>query len=223
MNIVEKFETFEDWANNYEKRYSRKENASVQLNSDGIYITDLTHALERGKDVDSYTIRWDRWKYDTVSILNFVAHFDYNLNKILEFLKSLEYQEYRGTKFEFQNGEYSYEVEIFQTIRKGVRVFSPFALGRLKPLKTAPKKWTVNHAIRAIVNGQVKNLKCDGYYTDDYAYDAADNFGKREISAPLDFAKRIVESPSGWWVLESGRQIHLSCYHFDNNSFEMNL
>ncbi len=72
---------------------------------------------------------------------------------------------------------------------KGSAVFSPFHLGRVKPLKEEPKKWTIVHLRRALANGQFRAFKSDYHYTDDYALDAASNFGEGYIPNPLRYFK----------------------------------
>jgi hypothetical protein len=115
-------------------------------------------------------------------------------------------------------------VSVYAGSEPGIRVFSPFQLGRLKPLDREPKKWTVKHAIRAIANGQFDSLRCRGQYTDDYAFDASRNYGEGEIEAYLPFIRKIVESPSGWRVYDDGRGVvSLCCHHFDNNEIKVNL
>lgn len=71
---------------------------------------------------------------------------------------------------------------------------------------------------------QCADLKCNGRYSDDYARDAAEGFGKGEIRSPLAFAQRIVESPTGWWCGSDGAgRVSVSCFHFDSNSFRLDL
>lgn len=110
--------------------------------------------------------------------------------------------------------------------RPATRTFSPFDLDRLKPLK-APLtgKWTLAHARRALANGQYENLRCNGHYTDDYADDAARDFCRGEIKAPLEFLRKLVEDPSGWWTLlnEESKSVSVCCHSFDSNSFALKL
>ena len=101
--------------------------------------------------------------------------------------------------------------------RKGVRTWSPFV--SLAPLKALPAKWTVAHVTRALCNGQFRELKCRGVYTDDYAGDAALDFRRGVISNGLAFARRIVESPSGWWAHGTDGGVSICCHTFDCNSF----
>jgi hypothetical protein len=85
-------------------------------------------------------------------------------------------------------------------------------------------KWTLRHAIRALVNGQFEWLKCTGYYTDDYAWDMAMNYRQGEIPDAVSFAADVLESPSGWWV--SGREenvVYMCCHSFDNNEFKFKV
>lgn len=115
------------------------------------------------------------------------------------------------------------QLEIRRSALPAIRVFSPLHLHRLKRLERAPKRWTIPHVIRALVNGQCADLRCNGQYTDDYARDAAEDFGRGEIRSALAFAQRIVESPSGWWCSANGDRVSVCCHHFDNNSFRLDL
>ncbi len=106
---------------------------------------------------------------------------------------------------------------------KGVRVFSPFA--ELSRLPSPPSKWTVSHVIRALWNGQFKDLKCQGQYSDDYAGDAARNYGIGDIHDGRVFAQKLIEHPAGWWASGAGdgSRVSICCHHFDSNSFIFNL
>jgi hypothetical protein len=98
------------------------------------------------------------------------------------------------------------------------RVFDP-TLKAYNPLKEIPAKWTLTHVVRALLNGQAENVKCTGVYTDDYAYDAASNFGIGEINAK-NLAIRLIECPSGWHAYaEADGTVHVNCHSFDNNKF----
>jgi len=102
---------------------------------------------------------------------------------------------------------------------KAIRIM-PVDLSVIKPLKEEPKKWTLRHAIRALVNGQFQNLRCKGRYTDDYAFDNAINFSCGIIENAVVFVEKIVESPSGWWVsANQNGQVSICCHHFDSNEF----
>ena len=71
----------------------------------------------------------------------------------------------------------------------------PLDLSTIKPLKAEPKKWTLPHVVRALVNGQFQGLRKNYYMTDDYAYDNAVNFREGEISDVIGFVQGIVENP----------------------------
>src|SRR5690606_6225857 len=93
---------------------------------------------------------------------------------------------------------------------------------KIKPIKK-PEKWTVAHVWKAILAGQIYKGVKDGYYTDDYAHDAAVNFktGSR-IHLP-SLAKKVIENPSGWRVYvdkeENGiTQLSFNCHSFDCNT-----
>ena len=105
--------------------------------------------------------------------------------------------------------------------QKAVRVFPILNCDRIKPLKAKPQRWTIPHVIRALVNGQFESLKCNGRYTDDYAWDDALNFRRGEINNAICFAKRIYEEPSGWWCgEEKNGLVSICCHTFDLNEFK---
>lgn len=53
-------------------------------------------------------------------------------------------------------------------------------------------------------------------YTDDYAWDAATDFGRKELAPQeiLQLAKDIEKSPSGWVATPVEGMVSLRCYHF---------
>lgn len=116
------------------------------------------------------------------------------------------------------------EEEAWWSVRKANRVFPLEPRKVYKRLDAKPEKWTLPHLIRALVHGQYDDLRCRGVYTDDYAYDAAVNFQEGLIDANR-LAKRIIESPSGWWVGREDEKGEMSvcCHHFDNNKVRINL
>ena len=96
----------------------------------------------------------------------------------------------------------------------------PLDLSIIKPLTKMPKKWSIPHIVRALVNEQYENLKKNSYYTDDYAWDNACNFREGRISDAIEFARGIIEHPDGWraWINTNG-VVSLNCYSFNNNEF----
>lgn len=115
-------------------------------------------------------------------------------------------------------------IKIYKGKKRAVDVFNPLTIKETyKPLKEAPKKWTLTHAIRAIVNSQFEDLKCDGVYTDDYAYDNAVNFQIKEIKNTAPFLEKIIQHKSGWRVYEYDGKIHINCHSFDTNSFKLKI
>jgi len=81
-------------------------------------------------------------------------------------------------------------------------------------------KLTKNGAIRRpsllkiLRSGKIK-IRCTGNYSDDYAFDAANNFGRDAEVDAAALADRIEWSPSGWWFyFSTGRRLRVSCHHF---------
>lgn len=168
-----------------------------------IEITDLANAAKAGKSCVIWTISQKHdpkdWFLSPPSVLNAVC----GSSDIVEVVKAL------------RSGNYSKKadnIEVGSRECKGVNVFSPFA--SVKPVKV-PTKWTISHIWKAIYTGQIVAAHRDYRYTDDYAYDAASNFGEGDLSgeALAELAEEIIENNySGWWVHlnkidENGRYI----------------
>ena len=202
-----------DVNNSYTTQYLKDDDLYVHFYHGSVKIIDLTNALKRGVNCDEFTIQGD---FNNDSASKFFYEFQYDIKRLMSFLRALKFN--KGHYGGYDGIEYG-EVTIYKSFEKGIRVFSPFNLDQIKPLKSEPKKWTITHVIRALLNGQYKSLKCEGVYTDDYAYDAAIDFHKGEISNGQAFAQRILESPSGWWTYQQETSVSICCHSFDSNSF----
>lgn len=141
-------------------------NAWIYCNREAAYVIELDNALKRGKECKRYTIYaqgQDIHMY-LINECNVRTPKDlYDLvrsGKELPELASLTVRE-----------------------EKGVDVFSPFVA--VKPLKELPEKWKKGDLVKAIMSGQVFSGVLDQRLTDDYAYDAAFNFGTgRPVDLP---------------------------------------
>lgn len=194
----------------------------------GIRIIDLEGALRVGKVCPEYSLSW--WSCDgDAKFLNYMLQLGIeDIKGVYELLKAREFEKDKwgwyadqSVMVEQRDGKderFTYS----RDEKKGVQVFSPFAIKYLKPLKEAPKKMTVKHALRAIACGQFTDLRCAGKYTDDYAFDDAYDYQRGAIKAPLEFIKDIIDHPSGWWAsLGQDGEVKLCCHHFDSNRFKL--
>lgn len=171
-----------------------------------IIITDLTNAAKSGKTCATWTICQDGRAisnyadYKCPSDMLKAVCGSSDISEVVEVLRSGNYK------------ETAENITVYTSERKGVNVFSPFA--SIKPVKV-PTKWTISHIWKAIYTGQIVAAHRDYRYTDDYAYDAASNFGEGDLSgeALAELAEDIIENNySGWWVHldkidENGRYI----------------
>lgn len=182
--------------------------------SHSIILQDLTHAAKQGKTCPRVRIEFANSGHNTGEGFRDLQEF---LKRFATLREVFDY----GIAQSQQPKQAGSTVSFRLTEVKGVRTFSPFA--QFAPLDAAPAKWTIAHVVRALWNGQFHSLQCDGRYTDDYAFDAATNFGKGEIKNARAFCKRLIEDPSGWWASSSGAAISICCHSFDSNSFTADL
>lgn len=85
-----------------------------------------------------------------------------------------------------------------------------------KLLKEEPEKWTIPHVVRALVNGQAHDCRCESYTSDNDDMD-------RKRKGPRDaiaFARELVNDPSGWWVKPEDGRILVVRHSYDANSFQ---
>jgi len=197
--------------------YFETENMKVSIyhGSDTWRIVDITNALKTGKTCTEYSLQTAINDRDNLPVTNYISHnFGNDLKKLFNFCETIEFKNHKYGGLEHHDIG---DIRIYKSLIKGVRVYSPFA--KIAPLKKFPKKWTLRHVFAALNNGQFKDLKCKGVYTDDYAYDNAVNYRMGEIKAPDSFLKRILESPSGWWCFEQNGVVSICCHSFDSNEF----
>lgn len=90
-------------------------------------------------------------------------------------------------------------------------------LSTIKPLTEEPKKWTLPHVVRAIVNGQFTRLVCKYHHRNDTDLE---NYGEGLELDPIELAKELVEHPSGWWTAKNGNgTVSICCHTFKSNEF----
>ena len=189
--------------------YLEKEQLYVRWHGRGQFIIqDISQALDRGKKSVMYHI--DAYMSDEpCEILNYLTDIgrqkfdDENptIKDLWDYFEGKEFQEKAG--FTGLPLYESFEVNFNGTrITVGKRetetngVFSPFRLHKLKRLDKTPKKPNKLHLIRALANGQYRNLRVVSHLTDDYAFDNANNFGRGLIPNPFPLVKKYIEDMS---------------------------
>lgn len=211
------------WFENQTDREFYVEDIKLKIHfyNGSLTLMDITNALKTGLTCERYSINWNTNEHlEGIKILD---SFAWDTRKLFDFVKSLPWQPANyGIEPIFYSWFDNGDVTIYKGSEKSIRVFSPYALSELKPLKESPKKWTVRHAVRAIINHQYDWLRCEGVYTDDYAYDAAYDFQRGDLDN-VSFAERLIERPSGWWTSERDGIVSICCHHFDSNEFKFKI
>ena len=239
--------------NSHDDWFLQRDQIKAHLYNGSLRLVDITDAMKPGKMCEEFTFNWNWHAGTPPGLAGLFKRHGYHLRSLFNELRGLDWQHRKHWKTDevapdlgWQELSYADLVALFpaeefgrrempgdsltlhRSERSSIRVWSPFAT--VKPLPEPPKKWTVAHVVRALLCGQFSNLKCEGVYTDDYAYDAAVNFHIGEFGsrpgAAVAFARRILESPSGWWASvrgEAAGHVSICCHHFDSNSFKFEL
>lgn len=147
----------------------------VQMYSGSLAITDITNGYRPGKTCP-YIVISHISGGGTAGIDNYL---DDLREKGVMTIEDL----FDATKEPFEDRDLN--IRVRQDEGKAKSVFNPLTLKKIKRLTKMPKKFTTDHLIKAIANGQYELLSQNFYYTDDYAMDAATNFRKADGLNPV--------------------------------------
>lgn len=193
--------------------YLKQDNLKFSYYTGTVRITDLSNAMKRGKNCIMISIQSKNFVHEEIEKI--FPTFNYNIKKIFDTLSNLDISDMESIDYK--------GLRIFKALKQGVRVYSPFNHHIVKPLKSKPKKWTIPHILKVLINNQFDDFRCDGIYTDDYYNDAACNYQKGKINDVQSFIKDLMKEPSGWWTHESDGRLNIDCYHFHNTSMIVNI
>lgn len=202
-------------------------------------IMSFDDFIKRGKDlyfrIGNYMYRLHRWADYYGGIASYTLAditeagkagkicVTYHLEGDINAIEKMFNQNFDDTFFDIATNNFE-GVKVGKTSKKAIDVFNPMTIKETyKPLKEVPSKWTLKHALRAIANFQFEDLRCDGVYTDDYAWDNAVNYQMKEIKNTAYFLKKVIESKSGWRVYDCDGRINVNCHYFDTNSFKLKI
>jgi hypothetical protein len=185
---------------------------------------DVTNAFKTGKTCVGFIL--EAQGVDAINRLeSYLAAVKYDIPAFIDWCASLDID------FESYNVKYvdqERQINISKREKKGIETFSPLALSHLKPLKEIPQKWTLSHVRRLLAAGQYSYCGTELRLTDDYAYDAAYNFGKGE-GCGESFLKDLTETPSGWRVSQyngrhkDGDTLDVWCHTFEKRVIKIDL
>lgn len=170
-----------------------------------IRIYELTNALETRKSCTVYNIHWglgdDCEGYSR--FLNWAASINTTscVTGVIAHLSVADYKEKRLNQVEAELAKGLYVTKYEE---KSGKVFSPFKLHKLAPLSSLPDKLRHQHLVKLIANGQYRQLIRSQYLTDDYAHDAATNFGRKVYENPFNLLQDLIEDKSSCFYLFSG-------------------
>lgn len=146
------------WSSVGHSGYYADINAYIWCNYSSAIVIELDNAMKRGKECKVYSL-YSRSQDSHAYLVNDCK---------IKTPKDL-YDLVRSGKELPGDGELSVRMD------KGVEVFSPFVVA--KPLVKLPEKWKKSDLAKAIMCGQVYSGVLNERLTDDYAFDAAWNFG----------------------------------------------
>lgn len=209
MKIINNCEEFRviDLLNQYDDLYFDGLNVSAHPYRNSLVIIDLADAMKPGKSCTRWLFSVSAWKMDAdrLCMTEYVEMAAPECDTLAELVAWLR----AGKPLLDVDG-----LTVDVGAQASNRTFSPFV--PVKPVKLGERlnAATVAKAIRA---GQIVAGRTEGRYTDDYAFDAATDFGRGEIDVQA-FAQDIYEHPNGWrfwWRDESRREITAACHTFD--------
>lgn len=204
-----------DFLNQYDDLYFSDSLISAHPYRDSLVIIDLANAMQTGKTCARWLFSARPWHMDASRLclteyVEMAAPECDTLAELVDWLRS-------GKPLQEVDG-----LTVSVGEQPSNRTFSPFA--PVKPVKLGDRlnAGTIAKAIRA---GQIVAGRTEGRYTDDYAFDAATDFGRGEIDVQA-FAQDIYENPRGWrfwWHDETRREIVAACHTFDYKTLSVTV
>lgn len=173
------------WSSIGSSGYYADINAYIWCNYSSAIVIELDNAMKRGKECKVYSL-YSRNQDSHAYLVNDCK---------VKTPKDL-YDLVRSGKEMPGDGELTVRFD------KGVEVFSPFVV--VKPLAKLPEKWKKSDLAKAIMSGQVYSGVLNERLTDDYAYDAAWNFGSGcKVGLPKQ-ASELVEGCRDCYIRTEG-------------------
>lgn len=193
--------------NQYDDLYFADICVSAHPYRNSLVIIDLTDAMKPGKTCARWLFSVSPWKMDAdrLCMTEYVEMSAPRCDTLAEIVAWLR----AGKRLLDVDG-----LTFTAGTQASNRTFSPFV--PVKPVKLGERlnAGTIAKAIRA---GQIVAGRTEGRYTDDYAFDAATDFGRGEIDVQA-FAQDIYENPRGWrfwWHDDTRREIVAAFHTFD--------
>ena len=200
----------------YEPCYVRNINCFVHEYIHNIRIFDLEYAGRKGEIVDQFCISPNNATRGESRILDLLGIMH---NSPEDFIVALKRKNlYKDTTVII--GDF----KVLRYEQKSYKVFNPFCNELYPALKVIPKIWTAHTVVRALMNGQATNLHVSNRFTDDYAYDADNNYGRKMINI-IEFCRDMIEDHDGWrfhYNPDVGL-LNAACHHFLYVKMEFNL
>lgn len=175
-----------------------------------ISVQEMTNAGLKGKTCKYISIHCDSFQV----VRELMEEYFYDLALLF---KAYATEEHASSKYK--------TATIYSDAAKSIDTYcTTFSPMNVQPLKTLPKRWNIRTACQALIAGQFANLECTGRYTDDYAFDAADNYGKGSFDAEILLAD-ILNGVSGWksYLNDAGTICTVKFYGNETYKFRLNL
>lgn len=208
MKIVNTIKGNEELLNNYEHLYIEDIRVSYKLYHDSIDITNIDPAMKRGSVCRQTIIsKNNNLGYDERRI-NFMTDIvennkDYTLEQLLlnPIIKESE------------------NISFIVRLLNSKDVYSPF----WKPagiVKIKKAKFTLTDIKKMLNNGQIEECIINKQTSDDYLYDAENNFQKGKKIDNYQLCEDLVKSPSGWRVCLGSSQKYFGNYYISKNDLD---
>jgi len=165
----------------------------IEFWNSSMKITDTSNAMKTGKSAKEWIVRHDRSNGRFIHYLT--GDLEVSQMKLTDFLDAVE-NKTLGEKFASIENLEHLEGTTANTI-KSKDIFSPYGIKNLKRVKDLKDKVTLPTLAKLIANGQYDALGLDYSYTDDYAFDNANNFGKGKLVNAMEILQEIIESGMG--------------------------
>ncbi len=195
--------------------YVKDLNVKVNNYRGQLQIIDLSNAMQSGKQCN--VITFDFWHHpDHPQMRGF-----YGLNHFLDDYPFADVVNNWRNGFKYQDTEFcSYMgVSISYGAKEAKKVFTPFLQPKKQNLENGKNgRVRIITFVKALLAGQIKEIICDGKYTDDYYYDHVTNYSKGKRMDLQTFAEELLQF-SGFCIWKDGNNPDTLNIAFNANDF----
>lgn len=198
MKLIESLAEYDGQKCRYQETYVKEEQLLIEFDRSCFRVTDIRNGMNPRKRCDTWTIFYEArmWAPECELYVDVLNGYDHDFSA---FIKALITEGEKALE-KVKNNE-RYELHVGDC--KSAYILNPWKKINKQDFS---KRITAMKIIKGILNGQIKKAVQLYYYSDDYKYDAEQNFGENVEMDLLNLAENLNRCPDMYskWVDSNG-------------------